>query len=65
MDEADRLCDRIAIVKSGQIVALDTPEGLKRTIGTQNGNGSATMDDVFMRLTGRSLDDDLNEDDDE
>jgi ABC-2 type transport system ATP-binding protein len=66
MDEADRLCDRIAIVKSGQIVALDTPEALKRTIGSENGKGTATsMDDVFMRLTGRSLDDDLNEDDDE
>jgi ABC-2 type transport system ATP-binding protein len=66
MDEADRLCDRIAIVKSGQIVALDTPEALKHTIGSQNGKGAAaSMDDVFMRLTGRSLDDDLNEDDDE
>jgi ABC-2 type transport system ATP-binding protein len=30
MEEADQLCDRIAIVDHGQIVALDTPEGLKR-----------------------------------
>ena len=30
MEEADQLCDRIAIVDHGQIVALDTPDGLKR-----------------------------------
>ena len=30
MDEADRLCDRIAVIDNGKIVALDTPEGLKR-----------------------------------
>jgi ABC-2 type transport system ATP-binding protein len=33
MEEADQLCDRIAIVDHGRIVALDTPAGLKRTIG--------------------------------
>jgi ABC-2 type transport system ATP-binding protein len=32
MDEADRLCDRIAIMDRGRILALDTPEGLKRLI---------------------------------
>jgi ABC-2 type transport system ATP-binding protein len=30
MEEADQLCDRIAIVDHGRIVALDTPAGLKR-----------------------------------
>jgi ABC-2 type transport system ATP-binding protein len=30
MEEADQLCDRIAIVDHGRIVALDTPDGLKR-----------------------------------
>ncbi len=30
LEEADQLCDRIAIVDHGRIVALDTPEGLKR-----------------------------------
>ncbi len=58
MDEADRLCDRIAIIDGGRIVALDTPQGLKRMIGARHGNGLATMEDVFMALTGRSLDDD-------
>lgn len=60
MDEADRLCDRIAVIDSGRIVALDTPHGLKTAIGAANGkNGSTTMEDVFMALTGKSLDDDF------
>jgi ABC-2 type transport system ATP-binding protein len=32
MEEADRLCDRIAIMDRGKILALDTPEGLRRLI---------------------------------
>ncbi len=31
--EADQLCDRVAILKQGQIVALDTPRGLRRIVG--------------------------------
>jgi ABC-2 type transport system ATP-binding protein len=33
MEEADRLCHRVAIMDHGKILALDTPEGLKRGIG--------------------------------
>lgn len=36
MDEADRLCDRIAIVDHGQLVALDTPMALKASIPGEN-----------------------------
>ncbi len=36
MDEADRLCDRIAIVDHGKLVALDTPEALKHTVPGDN-----------------------------
>jgi len=36
MDEADRLCDRIAIVDHGQLVALDTPAQLKRNVPGNN-----------------------------
>jgi len=61
MDEADKLCDRIAIINAGRIVALDTPGGLKQMIGARNGKGPASMEDVFMELTGRSLDDDFDE----
>jgi ABC-2 type transport system ATP-binding protein len=33
MEEADRLCDRVAIMDHGRILALDTPAGLKQSIG--------------------------------
>ncbi len=33
MDEADRLCDRIAIIDKGTIIAMDTPEELKKHVG--------------------------------
>ena len=60
MDEADRLCDRIAIISGGKVVALDTPAGLKERVGLQQGKaGPATMEEVFLALTGRSLDDDF------
>lgn len=51
MDEADRLCDRVAILHDGRIVALDTPQNLKQNIGTEN----ATLEDVFLSLTGYNL----------
>lgn len=61
MDEADRLCDRIAVIDNGTIVALDTPAELKRQIGTQLGKTSdPTMEDVFLALTGKSIDDDFD-----
>ena len=33
MEEADQLCDRVAIMDHGRILALDTPEALKRSVG--------------------------------
>jgi len=36
MDEADRLCDRIAIVDHGHLVALDTPHALKASVPGSN-----------------------------
>jgi len=35
MEEAERLCDRVAIVDHGRIVALDTPEALIRSLGAE------------------------------
>jgi ABC-2 type transport system ATP-binding protein len=55
MDEADKLCDRIAIVDHGELVALDTPAGLKASIPGDN----PTLDDVFVHYTGRGLRDAL------
>jgi ABC-2 type transport system ATP-binding protein len=33
MEEADQLCDRVAIIDQGKVVALDTPAGLKHAVG--------------------------------
>lgn len=52
MDEADRLCDRIAIMDGGRIISLDTPRNLKKQIGDPD---KVTLEDVFLNLTGRSL----------
>jgi ABC-2 type transport system ATP-binding protein len=52
MEEANRLCSRIAIIDSGKIIALDTPEELKKRIGSPD---KVTLEDVFLNLTGRSL----------
>ena len=35
MDEAERLCDRLAVMKAGRIVALDSPQGLIATYGSE------------------------------
>ncbi len=52
MEEANRLCDRIAIMDGGKFVAMDTPQGLKRQIGDPD---KVTLEDIFLKLTGRSL----------
>lgn len=54
MTEAENLCDRIAIMDSGSVVALDTPEGLRAMVPTKNGQ-RATMEDVFLELTGKKF----------
>jgi len=48
MDEAQRLCDRIAVIEAGRVLALDTPAGLMHTAG------ETTLDDAFVTLTGRN-----------
>ena len=52
MEEADRLCHRIAIMDGGQIIAVDTPHDLKSRIGPPE---KVTLEDVFLKLTGRGL----------
>jgi len=52
MEEADRLCDRVAIMDGGQIIAMDTPYQLRSQIGPPE---QVTLEDVFLKLTGRSL----------
>jgi ABC-2 type transport system ATP-binding protein len=54
MVEAETLCDRIAIMDSGGIVALDKPANLKSMAGRSNGH-EPTLEDVFLELTGKQL----------
>jgi ABC-2 type transport system ATP-binding protein len=53
MLEAENLCDRIAIIDGGKIVALDEPVALKKSIN-KNGH-EPTLEDVFLELTGKKL----------
>ncbi|MBU6422623.1 MAG: ABC transporter ATP-binding protein [Chloroflexi bacterium] len=66
MEEADQLCDRIAIVDHGRVVALDTPSALKRGRRAQEAARlrverieteavPVTLEDVFLSLTGSAL----------
>lgn len=50
MDEADTLCDIVALMHLGQLVVMDTPRNLKAALGPK-----ATLDDVFILHTGSSL----------
>jgi len=52
MEEADRLCERVAVMDGGEIIAMDTPRALKSEIGPPD---QVTLEDVFLKLTGRSL----------
>ena len=52
MEEADRLCSRVAIMDGGQIIAMDSPYHLKTQLGNPD---KVTLEDVFLKLTGRSL----------
>ena len=49
MDEADKFCDRVAIMNAGKLMALDTPGNLKTT------SNSASLEDVFIHLTGEEI----------
>ncbi len=58
MDEAESLCDRVAIVEKGKIIALDTPENLiDKLVATgferKKEVKRANLEDVFLSLTGK------------
>jgi ABC-2 type transport system ATP-binding protein len=52
MEEADRICQRVAIMDGGKIIAMDTPYQLKSQLGPPD---KITLEDVFLKLTGRTL----------
>jgi ABC-2 type transport system ATP-binding protein len=51
MEEADYLCDRVAIMDSGRIVVMGSPNELKEGISQPN----ASLDQVFIHYTGHDL----------
>ena len=60
MDEAEFLCDRIAIIDSGKIITLDTPDGLiDNLVATgferEKVVKKANLEDVFIQMTGKHL----------
>jgi len=51
MEEADRICDRVAILDEGRIVAQGTPAALKARVSRDG--SEATMEEVFFAVTGK------------
>ncbi len=51
MEEADRLCRRVAVMNHGRIAAIGSPAGLKKGLHKPG----ATLDDVFIHFTGNAL----------
>ncbi len=57
MNEAERLCDRIAIMKKGEIIAQGTIEELQTIIGRKD----ATLEEIFITLTGQTTEEDTQD----
>ncbi len=60
MDEAEELCDRIAIIDSGKIIDIDTPHNLIKKLLAKGFKKKkiiqeANLEDVFLNLTGKGL----------
>ncbi len=60
MEEAEELCDRVAIIDRGSIVSLDTPDSLIDSLldtgfRKERMGKAANLEDVFLHLTGKSL----------
>ncbi len=50
MEEADQLCDMVAVMHRGVLAAMDTPAALKAQVGAD-----ASLDDVFIHFTGATI----------
>lgn len=60
MDEAELLCDRVAVMDNGKLIALDTPKNLikallKKGFRKETHVEQANLEDVFIDLTGKAL----------
>jgi ABC-2 type transport system ATP-binding protein len=62
MNEAELLCDRIGFISGGQLVAEGTPLSLRRDVSRGRPLDQVDMEAVFMELTGRSIEEDEEED---
>ena len=63
MEEAQELCDRVAIMEGGRIIAMDTPQALidellAKGFHRDRAEQAANLEDVFLDLTGHALRDD-------
>jgi ABC-2 type transport system ATP-binding protein len=56
LEEADQLCDRLAIIDDGRIVREGTPAALKAELAERRGGAEVSLDDVFLDATGRTRD---------
>src|SRR5262249_9027235 len=52
MEEADQLCERVALMHRGEVRAMGSPDALRRELGPE-----ATLEDVFRHHTGSQLED--------
>jgi lipooligosaccharide transport system ATP-binding protein len=48
MEEAEKICDRVAIMDLGHIIAIDSPSRLEAVYG-------GSLEDIYLKLTGRTL----------
>jgi ABC-2 type transport system ATP-binding protein len=61
MEEAEAVCDRIAIIDHGEVITIDSPQGLIETnrnkpeVISASRKGKITLEDVFIGLTGRAI----------
>jgi ABC-2 type transport system ATP-binding protein len=61
MEEAEAVCDRIAIIDHGRIIEIDTPQSLIDThksnpeVISASRRGKITLEDVFIGLTGKTI----------
>ena len=52
LEEADKICDTVAIIDEGEIKIIGTPKNLKTSIESKN---ETTLDDVYLKYTGKNF----------
>ena len=62
MDEAEQLCDRMGFLSGGKLVAEGTPLELRKQVAAGRSLEEVDMETVFLELTGRSIEEDEDED---